>query len=196
MNDAAGGDGAAPPSPGTLQVFRAFLLIGATSVGGGVAAYLRSSLVRKHRWIDDASFIQMLSLSQTLPGLNATNMAVLVGDRLRGGPGAVAALVGICLPGALIMTASAVAYGAHGDRPVVTAALHTVAAAAVGLVFAVLAQLGRGSVRRVADLCFMGLAVLGVNWLHLPVPYVLLGVGAVAIWWYRPRGPARQAAGP
>ena len=62
------------------EIFGAFLLIGATSFGGGVVAFLREGLVAKHRWVDDEQFISMLSISQTLPGLNATNMAVLVGD--------------------------------------------------------------------------------------------------------------------
>ena len=53
-----------------------------------MVAYLRSGLVGKHQWIDDKTFVEFLSIGQTLPGLNATNMAVLVGDRLRGGPGA------------------------------------------------------------------------------------------------------------
>ncbi len=41
----------APSVEATLsQIFRTFLLIGATSFGGGVMAYLRSSLVEKHGW--------------------------------------------------------------------------------------------------------------------------------------------------
>jgi chromate transporter len=188
----------APKSSGHVtlgEIFRAFLLIGATSFGGGVVAYLRSSLVGKHRWADDPSFVEMLSISQSLPGLTSTNIAVLAGDRLRGTAGAIAALVGICLPGALIMFASGVAYGAHGGRPAVTAMLHGVAAAAVGLVMAVTAQIGQRAVKRLADLCFVILAVMGVHLLHLAVPYVLLGVGAVAIWWHRPRRAAEEAAG-
>ena len=178
------------------QIFRAFLLIGATSFGGGVVAYLRTSLVGKHRWLDDPTFVNLLAISQTLPGLNATNMAVLVGDRLRGAPGAVAAIVGICLPGALIMFAAAVVYGQHGDRPAVTAMLHGVAAAAVGLVFAIAVQLGRKALERPADLVFVALTVLGVNVLHLSVLYVLLGVGALAIGWHRPRAGREEAPGP
>src|SRR5215469_7581878 len=81
-----------------LQIFLDFLLIGATSFGGGVVAYLRNSLVTKRAWLDDKAFVELLSISQSLPGLNSTNMAVLVGDRLRGIPGALAAIVGMCLP--------------------------------------------------------------------------------------------------
>src|SRR5262245_29267208 len=108
------------------EIFGAFLMIGATSFGGGVLAYLRSSLVERHRWVDDPTFVQILSISQSLPGLNSTNVAILVGDRLRGGAGAAAALAGICLPGGLIMFAVGMAYGAHGGRPVAEAILHGV----------------------------------------------------------------------
>jgi chromate transporter len=181
------------PSDVTLgEIFRAFLLIGATSFGGGVVAYLRSSLVTKHSWLDDEKFVELLSISQTLPGLNATNMAVLVGDRLRGGPGAIAAVCGVCLPGALLMYAVGIVYHVHGDRPLVTAMLRGVAAAAVGLILATTVQLGRRSLHHIYDLVFVALAVIGVNRLHLSVPYVLLGVGALAILWYRPRSGEKE----
>jgi chromate transporter len=169
------------------EIFGAFLLIGATSFGGGVMAYLRSSLVDKHRWIDDPTFVQMLAMSQSLPGLNSSNMAVLVGDRLRGAVGAAAAICGLCLPGGLIMFIIGMLHGAHGDRPLVTAMLHGVAAAAVGLVMAVAVQIGRKVLTRIDDLGFVALAVIGVNLLHLSVLVVLAVVGALAIWWHRPR---------
>ncbi len=182
-----------PPPPVPLwRIFTAFLLIGATSIGGGVIAYLRNSLVDKHGWIDDRTFVRMLSISQSLPGLNATNMAILAGDHLRGRLGALVATVAICLPGGLLMFAVGMAYGTHGERPEAQAVLHAVSAAAVGLVFAVALQLGRRSLGQVGDLVFVAMAIVGVAGFHLPVPYVLLGVGAIAIFWYRPRGNREQ----
>jgi chromate transporter len=178
-----------PSAVSVGQIFRVFLLLGATSFGGGVVAYLRSSLVGRHRWVDDTAFVEMLSISQTLPGLNATNMAVLVGDRLRSTGGAIAAICGICLPGALVMFVVGMLYGQHAGRPAVSAMLHGVAAAAVGLVTAVSLQIGRRSLGHLADVGFVALSILGVHGLHLPVPAVLIGVGALAIWWHRPRLP-------
>jgi len=189
--------GGAPPSRsdvGVGEIFRVFLLIGATSFGGGAVAYLRSSLVGKHRWVDDPTFVQLLSISQSIPGLNSTNVAILVGDRLRGAAGAAAAIAGICLPGGVIMFAVGMAYGMHGQRPLVGLMLHGVAAAAVGLVTAVTLQLGRKSLGSLADLLFVALAVAGVHWLRLPVPVVLLGVGTLAIFWHRPRAAPREAS--
>jgi chromate transporter len=52
------------------QVFLEFLVIGITSFRG-VVPYLRASLVTKRHWIDDKEFVGMLSINQSLPGLNA-----------------------------------------------------------------------------------------------------------------------------
>src|ERR1019366_469514 len=99
-----------------LDIFLQFLVIGATSFGGGVVAYLRNGLVTKKKWVDDKQFVELLSISQTLPGLNATNMAVMVGDRLRGWLGSLVAICGICLPGAVIMFGVGMMYQSGGDR--------------------------------------------------------------------------------
>jgi len=142
----------AAPASGDISVvsiFLEFLLIGATSFGGGVVAYLRSGLVIKRGWVDDQKFVEYLAISQTLPGLNATNMAVLVGDRLRGFFGALAAIVAICLPGAVLMLIAGALYQSHGDKPLVTAMLRGVAAAAVGLILATTIQLGKKSLAHV-----------------------------------------------
>ena len=168
------------------KIFEVFLVIGATSFGGGVVAYLRNSLVQKNRWMDDAKFLELMSISNTLPGLNATNMAILAGNRLRGAPGAVAAMVGMCLPGLIFMTVAGILYGQHGDRPLVTAMLKGVAAAAVGLIAATWYQLGRKSVHSFFDAVIIVIAVLAVNQFKLSVPIVLLAVGALAIFYHRP----------
>ncbi|HKO33241.1 MAG TPA: chromate transporter [Candidatus Limnocylindria bacterium] len=183
----------APEQVTVPQIFRAFLLIGATSFGGGVVAYLRSSLVEKHRWIDDRTFVEFLAIGQTLPGLNATNMSVLVGDRLRGAVGAAVAVIGMCLPGALLMFAAGVAFGIHGNRTVVVAMLHGVAAAATGLVFALTVQIGKKALGGIADLVFVLGTAAAVSLFHVKVFHALLVLGAISIWWHRPRGDGTAA---
>lgn len=169
------------------DIFIEFLIIGATSFGGGVVAYLRSGLVTKRKWVNDKEFVEMLAISQTLPGLNATNMAILVGDRLRGAMGSIAAIIGVCLPGAAYMYITAILYHLHGDRLLVTAALKGVAAAAVGLILATAVQLGKKSLSHNYDLILIALTVIGVNRLHQSVPRVLIAVGILAVLWYHPK---------
>ena len=135
------GDPASLGKVSLAEIFLAFLVIGATSFGGGVMAYLRHGLIEKRRWVDDETFVQMVAMSQTLPGLNSTNMAVLAGDHLRGTAGASAAIAGMCLPGGLIMFVIGMLHSQHAERAFAAAMLHGVAAAAAGLVMAVAAQL-------------------------------------------------------
>jgi chromate transporter len=168
------------------QIFLEFLIIGATSFGG-VVSYLRGSLVQKRHWLDDVEFVEMLSISQSLPGLNATNMAVLLGSKLRGWPGATVAILGMCLPGAILMYAVGIFYREHGDHVWITAALKGVAAAAVGLILSTAVQLSQKSLGKHVDLIFVAVTVLAVNRFHVSVPAALIGVGAVAILWHRPR---------
>ncbi len=183
MNEAPG-----IPNVSVARIFVAFLTIGATSLGGGVVGYLRSSLVGSLKWIDDETFVELLSICQSLPGLNASNMAILVGDRLRGAAGAAAALVGICLPGGLMMVAAAAAYGStHQDFPLVNAVLHGVSAAAVGMVLYVTVELARKTVTKPPDFFFAAVTLAFVTLLHESVLLALFMVAPVATLWFRPR---------
>jgi chromate transporter len=179
-------DSAFPQAAATVrEIFLEFIVIGATSFGG-VVPYLRDRLVTKRQWLDDKEFVEMLSISQSLPGLNATNMAVLVGQKLRGAMGSIAAVLGICLPGGALMYAVGIFYRLHGDHSWSTAALKGVAAAAVGLVLVTVVNLSKKALSHNFDFIFMAATVLAVNRLHWSVPRALIVVGIVAILFHRP----------
>jgi chromate transporter len=169
-----------------LSIFLTFLQIGAISFGGGVVAYLRDGLVRKKQWFDDVEFLEMTSISNTLPGLNATNMAILAGDRLAGWLGATGALIGMCLPSFLFMTAAGMVYSESHARPLASAALRGVAAAATGLIAATWFKIGKKSLHGFYDALFVMAAILGINYFKWGVLITLLAVGALAIFTYRP----------
>lgn len=177
-----------------LEIFLTFLVIGAISFGGGVVAYLRDSLVAKKKWFDDVEFLEMTSISNTLPGLNATNMAILAGDRLAGWLGAAGALLGMCLPAFLFMTAAGIVYSESHARPLASAALRGVAAAATGLIAATWFKIGKKSLHGFYDTFFVMAAILGVNYFKWGVPITLLAVGALAIFTYRPHTQPEKAA--
>src|SRR5580658_3203181 len=191
---------ALPVAPVTAQVsisqiFLEFLIIGATSFGG-VVPYLRGSLVTKRHWVNDMEFVEMLSISQSLPGLNATNMAILVGEKLRGAMGSIAAIIGICLPGAVLMYIVGIFYRMHGDHIWITAALKGVAAAAVGMVLSTVVGLSKKSLAGKFDFVFMVLTVVAVNRLHQSVARTLVAVGLLAILFHRPRKQRQESVNP
>ena len=170
----------------SAKIFLAFLTIGGTSFGGAVP-YLRDALVARRQWLDDKTFVELLSLSQSLPGLIATNMAVLLGDRLGGRRGALAGLLGMALPGAVIMFVVGLLYSAEGDQPWSSAALKGVSAAAVGLVLSTIVQLSERALGYKSDLIFAGATVLAISYFHIPVLIAFAIVGGAAIFWHRPK---------
>jgi chromate transporter len=174
---------------GLGELFGAFFALGASSFGGGVVAYLREALVTRRAWLDDDDFLAALELSQTLPGLNATNMSVIVGDRLRGTTGAALAFLGMTLPGTVVVFVLGVLYGVHGHRPVVTAVLGGIAAAAVGMLLAVTLQIGRKEVSGNRDLLILLATFIAIGTFHVRLLVVLLTIGPLSIWLYRPRPP-------
>jgi chromate transporter len=177
------------PAPGRAvsvwDIFVEFLIIGATSFGG-VVPYLRAALVGNRHWIDDKEFVEMLSFSQSMPGLNATNLAILVGEKLRGILGAFVAILGICLPGAVLMYIVGIVYRQHGDHAWATAGLKGVAAAAVGLILSTVVRLSKNSLAGKFDFIFMAATVLAINRFHQSVPRTLIVVGMLAILFHRP----------
>src|SRR5262249_24844502 len=136
---------------------------------------------------DDDEFVRVMEISQTLPGLNATNMSVIIGDRLGGGPGALAALVGMSAPGTLVVLGLGVLYARHGGRDGAAAVLAGVAAGAAGLLMATVLQLGRKVVASAIDVALVVVTCVAISGLHLSLVTTLLTIGPLAVWLYRPR---------
>ncbi len=172
------------------EIFLTFLVIGGTSFGGGVVAYLRNSLVAVKGWMDEEEFLAALEISQALPGLNATNMSVIVGDRLRGPIGAILAFFGVTLPGTAIVLILGIVYAQNHHNPYITSVLKGVGAASVGLLLAVTLQIGHKQMQHTLDLILVIVTVTMVSFLHFQLLTVLITVGPIAIYLYRPH-PAR-----
>ena len=152
-------------------IFFAFLRLGLTSFGGPVAhlGYYRAELVYRRRWLDDATFADIVALTQSLPGPGSTQVCYTVG-LLRGGlAGGLAAWLGFTLPSAILMTLFA--YGItwfHG--PLGVGALHGLRVVAV----AVVAQAVYGMARRLCpDLARGGIAIVAA--LIGQAPAILIG---------------------
>jgi chromate transporter len=176
----------ARPQISLRGLFRIFLTLGAISFGGGVVAYMREYLVRGQHWMEDEEFLDALEVSETLPGLNAINLSVIIGDRMRGALGAALAVVGMTLPGTIVVLALAVLWQGELHFQVVGYFLTGVAAAAVGLLVALTVQLGHYQFRRLIDITLIALTFVAVSVLHLSLPLALLLIAPIAIWLYRP----------
>lgn len=92
------------------NLFLTFAKIGAFTFGGGWAmiSIIEREVVDKHRWLDKSEFLDLLAVAQSMPGILAVNISVVVGDRIRGLKGSVAAALGTIMPCFLIILTIAV----------------------------------------------------------------------------------------
>lgn len=93
-----------------LRLFWSFFKIGAFTFGGGWAmiSLIEKEIVSKQGWIRREEFLDLLAVAQSLPGILAVNIAVAVGDNLKGLRGSLAAAAGCILPSFLIILCIAI----------------------------------------------------------------------------------------
>ncbi|PMS16627.1 chromate ion family chromate transporter [Trinickia dabaoshanensis] len=94
---------------GALEILGVFLKLGLTSFGGPVAhlGYFRREFVERRRWLDEATYGDLVALCQFLPGPASSQVGFSVG-LLRGGwLGALAAWCGFTLPSVALLLAFA-----------------------------------------------------------------------------------------
>ena len=178
------GAGIAPP-PSLWAILVAFLRLGCTSFGGGTAGWLHREIVLRRRWLDDPTFLVMLTIGQALPGSNGIKLTVLIGQHLRGVAGAAVALGGLLAgPFAIVLAIAGVYAGLTGQKTLHDM-LDGVAAAVIGLTFATgLRSVVHGAPEPIAWL-IAAVTVLCVGVLHWPlIPVVLcLAPLSIALAW-------------
>ncbi len=110
MNDNTVAPSGPAPASGYLELFTTFFKIGLFTFGGGWAmiSIIEREIVDKHHWIEREDFLDLLAISQSLPGILAVNIATAVGDKIRGGKGSVVSAAGTILPSFLIILAIAI----------------------------------------------------------------------------------------
>lgn len=173
--------------PSLWEIFIEFLIIGAVSFGGGIVAYQKILLTEKKKWLNDDEFMAALAISQTMPGLNAVNLAVLAGDRLRGVAGSMAAAVGLLIPGCSFVLVVGLVYLKNANHPDANLLLAGVAAAATGLLAAITYKLGRRQFIEPKRLAILVCTFVLMSIVNLSLPVVLLIMAPVALYLFRPK---------
>lgn len=172
----------APAAVGLGALFLVFLKLGAVVFGSGyvLVAFLRSDLVERLHWLTEAQLLDAVAMGQVTPGPVFTT-ATFIGYLLAGVPGAVAATVGIFLPGFVLIGAIRPVVGWVRRSPPLGAFLDGVNVASVALMAVVTVRLAVGSLLDALTVAVaLGSAVLLLR-LKVSPTWLILG-GAVIGW--------------
>ena len=121
-----------------LKAFGTFFKIGLFPIGGGYAmVHLREEEVdNKKKWLSQEDFIDLLAVSQSVPGVFAVNFSIFIGYKLKRFPGALALALGAILPSILIILAIALFFHQFKEYEVVENIFKGIRPAVVALIAA------------------------------------------------------------
>jgi chromate transporter len=171
-----------PPAPVSLfALYRLFFLVGLMSFGGGVTAWFHREVVTVRHWMTDEEFFSGYSLAQVLPGVNSTNMAVYIGQHVRGAIGSIVALSALLTGPLFITIGAAVAYSRLIEIPGFVAVMSGIATTAVGMIFQVGLHSARSSLRHIPSVIVLVVTFVAVGLLRWPLLWVLLVMTPISI---------------
>lgn len=176
-----------------LQLFTTFFKIGAFTFGGGWAmlSLIEKEIVDKRGWIDRTEYLDLIAVSQSLPGILAVNVSVAVGDKLRGMKGAVTASLGTILPSFMIILCIAIFLTPDliKENETLSAVFKGIRPAVVALIVAPVISSARSAGIGWRTV-IIPVAVALLIWSKLPIvssPILYILLGGIGGWWWLSR---------
>lgn len=171
-----------------LELYLAFLKIGAVNFGGGYAMLplLERDLVQDRGWTTTQDLTDYFAIGQCTPGLIALNVSTFIGSRRKGIPGAVAATVGfVTIPIVIILIIATFLQG-FADYPVVQNAFAGIrVCVCVLIVQAVLRLWNKSVVDKTTLILYLGVflmtALSGVLPLAIPAAVLVIISGMLGV---------------
>lgn len=132
-----------------LKIFLTFFKIGCFTFGGGYAMIplIEREMIENKGWIKKDEIIDILAVSQTVPGAVAINSATFIGQKVCGRKGALVATIGVILPSLIIITVIAAFFTRFQDNKIVKAFFMGIRSAVVALVALAAVKIGKASVK-------------------------------------------------
>lgn len=142
---------------------------------------MRTEFVERRQWLDDAEFVDLIAVSNLIPGPNSTEIAIHLGYRRAGLPGL--AVAGLCfiLPAATLVLGLAALYVRFGSLPDARAALSGAKPVILAVVAHALFSLSRSVLKNAAASIIAALALAAAlaglsELLVVFVPGLILGL--------------------
>jgi chromate transporter len=169
------------------QIALAFNQMALASFGGGLGAWSREIVVVRTKWMGEEQFLSAMTMCRIMPGANQINLAVFVGSQLRGGLGAVAAVLGLCLVPVALMLGLGFVYFTFKEVPAVKGALHGASAAAVALTVTMVIKTGKKCLMGPVPIALFAAAFILNGVLRWPLLVSLAILAPLSLIWAWPR---------
>jgi len=178
--------------PTLTRLTRIFFRIGNTTFGGGYVTIgmLGRELVETRRWLSPEKFDLAFALSRVTPGTNLLAFCAAIGTLLMGVPGAIAAVLAVIVPSAILAVLFIYGFEAGQNNAIAMAAIGGTVAAVAGMMWSTIWTILRphvgGRIRNLQVFLIAGGAFLA-SWKFgiTPVPIIAAGT-LIGIFWKDP----------
>ena len=136
-------------------LFRSFFVISAISLGGGLAMLplIQRAFTEKNKWLTEEDMADIIAVTQSSPGIIASNSAVLTGYRVAKLSGAVFAVIGVSIPPFLAMVILASLFHNLSASETLNGIFTGVRAAICALILAAAIRMAKKIVKGKFELC-------------------------------------------
>ena len=159
-----------------------FLKLGTIGFGGPAAhiAMMHNEVVKRRKWMDDESFLDLLGATHLIPGPNSTEMAIHTGFVRAGWMGLIVGGASFILPAMLIVLSLAWAYVSFGSTPQATWIFYGIKPVVIAIIAQALWDLGRKAVKDLTTAA-AGLAIIILYFLGINEIVLLIGGGLLVM---------------
>jgi chromate transporter len=184
-----GGPPPAPVRPSLVELMFALAKVSLLAFGG-VLPWARRMLVEEKRWMTADEFNRLFAICHFIPGPNVMNMTAVIGLRLHGILGSVAAVLALTAPPVVLMIAVGVLYTRYGASSGISGGLAGLAAGVAGLMIATAVRMAEPLVKKrigpeplVAVAVFIAIGIFRLP--LLPVLAIAAPLNIALAWWVR-----------
>lgn len=161
-----------------------FFKLGTVAFGGPAAhiAMMEEEVVKRRKWITHDQFLDLLGVTNLIPGPNSTEMAIHIGLAKAGWRGLVVAGVCFIFPAVAITLLLAHFYVTYGTVPKAAVFISGVHASVLAVILAAVFRLGKPMIKKGFMMTVL-FATAVLDLIHIDEIILLLTAGLVGILW-------------
>ena len=178
-------------------LFKSMFLLSACTFGGGVVivSLMKKKFVEELKWLEEDEMLDITAITQSSPGPLPVNASVIIGYRMQGIPGSLAAVLGTILPPMFVISLICVFYTEFRQNLYIAAALQVMRAGVAAVILDVTWNLAKNvwnshSVfyTSLMALSFCGAYFFGVSAMIIILICLVIGITEAVLTSYKKKG--------
>ncbi len=167
------------------KLFRATFTLSAFTFGGGfvIVSLMKKKFVEELKWLDENEMLDITAIAQSSPGPIPINASVILGYRMAGILGTLAAILGTALPPMVIISLISVFYVQFRENRIIAIALQVMRTGVAAVIFDVVINLAQ-NVWKTKRILYIGLmitafiatAIFSVNAMLIILVCLIIGI--------------------